>query len=261
VSDYILKIAKEGYNVKTAEDKDLIYSSEMATPKIAVNDVYTATSTAMVNISHGLGYLPTYLLFDGYGDGEWSTSVLNYDLDEYVDNSKVRVWMVNGHQLRYFFLYEPSVSGVTGITLEPDDYGLVISKPGYDVKTAKAHEQSFNSKLETFSIVDTISDTLYCDGVGDRTKTVAHGLGYAPAFLCKFSSNNSSYYWTGIRMEPAYFVFYTESPDPEYPPRANLDYWASVDDTNFYFNQSNGGFSALTETVSFTAYLFNQKLE
>ncbi len=55
------------------------------------------------------------------------------------------------------------------------DYGIKMSKPGVDVKTASDKDLSWSSDFKTFKVYKTVKIT----SVG----TTAHGLNYAPAFI------------------------------------------------------------------------------
>lgn len=55
------------------------------------------------------------------------------------------------------------------------DWGIKISKPGYDVKTCTKDQLVFDSELDTMKVAYSDAPT----GAGSYT----HGLGYAPAFL------------------------------------------------------------------------------
>lgn len=63
------------------------------------------------------------------------------------------------------------------------DYGFKASPPGIDVKTATDQQLAFTSKAFGIKILaeGTISVS---SGGGGATGTVAHGLSYAPAFIC-----------------------------------------------------------------------------
>ena len=60
--DYGFKISQDGYNVKTAETKNLVMTSKANQWKIHSQGVVTFTSTNQtINIAHGLGYTPAFL--------------------------------------------------------------------------------------------------------------------------------------------------------------------------------------------------------
>lgn len=61
-------------------------------------------------------------------------------------------------------------------------YGIKISKPGYDVKTATDNQLVFSSKFDTFRVHSTGTGSFTADGT-TKTATIAHSLGYTPAFM------------------------------------------------------------------------------
>lgn len=65
MSNYGIKISRPGYNVETADDKDLVFSSAFNTFKIYRTMKFAEAGSAQ----HGLTYPPTFLFltpFDGY---------------------------------------------------------------------------------------------------------------------------------------------------------------------------------------------------
>jgi hypothetical protein len=64
---YGLKVSKPGHDVKTAADKDLVYSSEWATFTVfAANSgsiSYSTGSVTTVTINHNLGYRPAFTVY------------------------------------------------------------------------------------------------------------------------------------------------------------------------------------------------------
>lgn len=62
------------------------------------------------------------------------------------------------------------------------NYGIKISRPSYDVKTATPEQLSFSSKYSTFKIHSRGSGTVNSSTSGGLV-TIPHGLGYTPAFL------------------------------------------------------------------------------
>jgi hypothetical protein len=95
------------------------------------------------------------------------------------------------------------------------DWGMKISKPGYDVKTCTDDQLVFSSKLNTFKIAYSASPT--------SSGTYSHGLSYAPAFIVAgngffvgqeyssfeaiyYCTSSLFYYWDACR----YWLFYQE---------------------------------------------------
>lgn len=63
------------------------------------------------------------------------------------------------------------------------DYGMKVSKAGIDVKTALAKNLRFNSEAGAFKIFKSGDASFTTDGSGNATATIAHNMGYAPAFF------------------------------------------------------------------------------
>ncbi len=61
------------------------------------------------------------------------------------------------------------------------DYGIKVSQPGYDVKTATPSQLSFSSKYQQLKVYSQGSGTL--TESGSRMATINHGLGYVPMFI------------------------------------------------------------------------------
>jgi hypothetical protein len=74
------------------------------------------------------------------------------------------------------------------------DYGLKISKPGYDVNTAAVKDQIFNSSYSNFKIIAQGSLSISVGGtVGtEYTNNVAHGLSVVPGHMEFFQHRNTS---------------------------------------------------------------------
>lgn len=64
MGDYGIKVSKPGYDVKTAEDKDLVFSSKFFTPRVHVQGSGSITHTGgrTVTIAHNLGYVPMFMV-------------------------------------------------------------------------------------------------------------------------------------------------------------------------------------------------------
>jgi len=75
-SDWGLKIAQTGYDVKTCTDNHLVYSSEYPQLKMhsSGSGTYTATGATLLGFStvlttHNLGYRPFFILWVDIGSG------------------------------------------------------------------------------------------------------------------------------------------------------------------------------------------------
>lgn len=61
------------------------------------------------------------------------------------------------------------------------DFGIEVSQPGHDVRTASPSNLAFSSKYQTLKIHQQGSGTMTHSG--GRTVTINHNLGYVPQFL------------------------------------------------------------------------------
>lgn len=62
------------------------------------------------------------------------------------------------------------------------DYGFKVSKPGFDVESAADKDLVYSSKWGTFTVFATGGTTLSYTTGSANTVTIAHNLGYRPAF-------------------------------------------------------------------------------
>ena len=72
------------------------------------------------------------------------------------------------------------------------DYGIKVSKPGYDASTTTIAQQAFNSQKNCLKLSVGGSGS-FSQGVSSGTTTVyvSHSLGYTPTFLCFFEVNSN----------------------------------------------------------------------
>lgn len=80
------------------------------------------------------------------------------------------------------------------------DWGIKVSKPGFDVKTAADKDLVFSSKFQTLHIHSRGSGTV--TDSGGRTITIAHNLGYVPKFLVHTQMDAA----TGYGDSNSYFI-------------------------------------------------------
>ena len=71
--DIGLKIVKEGQDVRTARDPDLVFSTKLSAMPIALQGIVEQTSSSNFDftIKHGLGFVPFFLTF--YKTSEFPT--------------------------------------------------------------------------------------------------------------------------------------------------------------------------------------------
>lgn len=119
------------------------------------------------------------------------------------------------------------------------NYGIKISRPGFDVKTAQPNQLSFSSKYKTLKVHSSGSGTLTDSS---RTATIPHGLGYVPLFMVHSTSNEgfgSGLFSSGdYVLTPAGLSGVLANPSVG----VNDDLFAYADSTNLYIKaQENWG--------------------
>jgi hypothetical protein len=118
------------------------------------------------------------------------------------------------------------------------DYGMKVSKPGYDVKTASDKDLVFSSKFDTFRVAVTGTGSLTSDATNPKTATHAHGLGYTPAFIV-YSEIHAGF---GEPSTGNFYILPHSSPLHIGGSRPDECIMASIDDTNLYIRM---GFNVL----------------
>ncbi len=232
--DFGAAVSQRGYDVKTAADRFLVYSSAFRNLKIFAT--YTGTTTIpaagvnTVTFTHNLGYYaPCIVIYNGSTTLGQNTSYFMSDsfsdleLNIYTDRVEVKVddTFDNGNSAAgdtvYFTCYQfidtfdtyaaSSINSGTATGASSDDYGFRISKAGFDVKTCADVDCILSSSFFT--------NIIHKKGI-DTTGTVAHSLGYLPAFLCYLKYDGDSF----LSLNNNSFA---------------------VDTSNLYFDQLNAG--------------------
>ena len=85
------------------------------------------------------------------------------------------------------------------------DYGLKVSTPGTSVLTQIDKDILFSTKYSTLKINTSGFATVSTNGSGNGTTTVAHNLGYAPAFIA-FQKTTASFSFLGTTTYPNAYV-------------------------------------------------------
>lgn len=199
MGDWGFKISKEGFDVKSASDKDLVLSSKFDTIKIAKSVLTQHTQTGAsenLDISHGLGYSPGYLFYvknpeetsRWYGViGEspinafrwWDLGTDSTDLRIFLDANDGSDW-----EIKTFFLAEES-QGSGSSNLAQEDYGIKISREGTDVNSAIADSDFLlNTRMETIKIISIVDQTISYSSSPSRVEVeVNHNMPFTPAFF------------------------------------------------------------------------------
>lgn len=232
MANYGMKASKAGQDVKTAASKDLRFNSEKGALKIFksgdANFTTDGSGNGSVTIAHNMGYPPGFFAYrkatakntSMSGTTEYSNAyfpvgapnfyvkddLLHHAIHAYADATNLYILCSGGKAstamyFRYYILVEQSAtfSSADSITTS-NDYGFKVSKPGFDIASAKEYQLAFSSKykiLQYFSVSkksqaitlpamwpseidDTVEEATYVD--------FTHGLGFAPLVFVFFDS-------------------------------------------------------------------------
>lgn len=215
--DYGFKISKPGQNVLTAADAQMNYSSKFNILKVikegttTVNWNGTTHVGAVTQVAHGMNFTPTFLAFIEADTNKWmgqggdSTQVSDVDyvsLAAYADSSNINLNMnasifssrrnTNLNlNVKYFIFGDTAKEANTTTAMPaPKDYGLKIMKTGKNITSDFIEDMLFNSEAPSMMISTQSSTSITSGGV----TTIAHGLGYKPAYLVMVSPNNTTFY-------------------------------------------------------------------
>jgi len=86
--------------------------------------------------------------------------------------------------------------------MPPVDYGIKVTKDGYDVATAGILDQSFNSQKNCLKIAAPDGEgSVSSTASGYRTIEIEHGLDVTPAFFAWFQVDNSGKWYPAYTQE------------------------------------------------------------
>lgn len=215
--NYGLKVSLEGYDVKTCTELQTAFTNNSNLLKVAFTGNGVIGVTNKVTITHNLGYVPQFLVF-GY-DASTKQSIATGDafgqLIAGSSTTQLIIYGVNGRAYTYYIFYE-SIDGTSqSIDMSSVDYGIKITKDGYDITSTDIDHQSLNSEKNCLKISKTGTYTTTSIDSSPHDVSIAHGLPYTPGFMFWFQINNDGKYYFGTSSDKIY--------------------WNNVDDTNIYF--------------------------
>lgn len=191
-----LKLSQLGYNVKNADDKNLVFSSAWKLLKIIESGVVVPNSTTYTIDTHGLGYVPMTLCF----------SEADIDYTKQANTSRLfRTWTSDTNlelrsgagggstaRLRYYTFdldleenYDAPSVELAEASKESElierDFGVKLTLPGFDVLT-ETDWRNFviHSRTRSPMIHRVVHDS---KAGGGGSFTVPHNLGYVPTFF------------------------------------------------------------------------------
>jgi len=199
MTDYGAKVSRRGYDVNTASDRQLLWSSAFQSLKIVDRfDVsFTADNTERVLYTHNLGYRPMFYVYSGSGSVLWHMKrIVTNDTDFRWYPGRIPGNLpLNPNANAKVIIFDVEINTVfnaPNIDLSDDppapygDFGIKVSRDGFDVKTATLEELAFSSggTLAGQPVQLQLSHKYgyMTNVIGQNVQTIPHGLGYVPMF-------------------------------------------------------------------------------
>lgn len=203
---YGIKVSEPGFDVKTAEDKNLSLKSGMTLLKVFDSDT-VSLSSGWTEVTHNLGYVPQFLVYvKDTGPNPDIYYLATADLGAAVaraDTAKLYIKQQNANQTSafYYIFYEPAETGTAPSVTPQLTYGIKVSQDGVDVHTANILQQTFNSEANCLKIV--LDDTTTATNTTGTTLTVAHNQPVVPGYFVFYEVDNSGKWFPNFTQEDA----------------------------------------------------------
>lgn len=197
MADYGLEVSRIGYDVDSASDKQLAFSSEWPLLPIEAEGTTTinvpsggAGNVTQTIYTHDLGYEPVFYLHRVSGGSFWLSwgwvDDEKFWINAYISSNVTIKWKIFRRPIKTNF--EATELGAEDVTQEIDkDYGLLVSLPGKDVSSTDKRDFSIRSDLRQLMVHKSGYTTTATSGV-----EVDHNLGYKPLFFVYLESTAGS---------------------------------------------------------------------
>ena len=205
MSDWGMKVSRQGYPVRTAADHQLLFSSSFKMPMVIGSGTLTGYDrlTDQTLFTHNLGFTPCCYLFarnSSSAPDRLHLDTGNTDLNGALFTDNTKLWYKgnqfdSNYPISWFCFNIPLLTAYTApsiVTTDAtqgtisNDYGFKISKAGNDVLSADlADLQIFSGTSEGNQPVrNQIFQKIGSGTVNDgSTATISHGLNYRPMFI------------------------------------------------------------------------------
>lgn len=192
MTNFGIKVAKEGFDAKTADTKDLIIDSSKNAFKIFVEG--SGNGKGIITIAHVLDFVPSFLAFCELETGKvYSIATTVYSLEEMafvsftaysnINNLVIGIGAASNKNYYYYIFGDTAKEFLTTSVLpDPDTYGLRISRESKDAKELYVENFISASDLPSMKIL-TVGDVEIDASGGGANESIAHGLDFAPAFM------------------------------------------------------------------------------
>ena len=214
MGDFGAKLSQAGFDVNTAGNQDLLFSSSFPTLKEEKTGTYIGVNnnSDVLIYEHNLGYVPFFLVQVNKGSGSEMISDNTWFVDENkiytrdATNYKYR-WTIYRLPLYQEFFSEPTQQeSITQGGFDPD-FGMKFAKEGKDLDSTDLRNFTIHSRART-PLVHSVSVKEW--HTGDTQHTVQHGLTYVPLAF--------GFTQSGVNTFPPYGKTYQVFPSPQANP-------------------------------------------
>jgi len=188
MGDYGIAISQSGYDVKTCADRFMAYSSAFRGLK-----VFSKTTSVLDGVSgtitHNFGYYAPFIVFNSSGrichDCQNTINAITINLDEAIDTFTTFLFLEDFTTLAEGVVGTGADLGDTSV-----DFGIRVSKEGYDVKNCTDDQLMLSSEFFT-NLIDKKGSVDVTDSA--NLTEVSHGLGYTPDFFLFYRTDGTSF--------------------------------------------------------------------
>jgi len=198
------KVSRQGFDVRTCADQELLYSSEFPLLKLHESGTYTIVNGAGVTtmVTHNLGYFPVFTIFNDskadIGVNTNTSSFKSYGKDVYWATTSALVidndiaYAYGARTIRYNIYRQDMFTAVDyGSILTTastkgatDNFGIKVAKEGKSINSSDYRDFAIHSSLRSLLINKVIvHDHTFDSTPSSPLFTEAHGLTYPPLFL------------------------------------------------------------------------------
>jgi len=206
---YGARVSRAGFKASTCADFESAFDSRYPNLKIAFQGKFTTTSSSSSQtiVTHSLGYAPVFIVYVKrlFSGGEVTLATTGYSQFLRINSTNLIYDGGLGEVLElYYYIFHQRIdqnityNTVSNTATTPsgssNDYGIRVSKSGFDVKTAAPKNLAWSSEYPSPIIQKMDTGTL----TSAVEKVVSHGLNYYPqCFLYVYDINGDSR-WQGV---------------------------------------------------------------
>jgi len=184
-----IKVSRQGFDVKTASDKQLAFSSEWPLLPIEAEGTFNMTignSYNEVLYTHNLGYQPVFMAWYEISGQKYAISkLLVYNVYSTTTTLHINDFALDTGVLHWKVFRRPLLTAydagniVSTDATEKDsgDLGIVVSLPGKDISSTDKRDFGVRSDVRQLMI----HKTGYFDN-STNGANIAHNLGYQPMY-------------------------------------------------------------------------------